>query len=322
MRGAEPAAMRDAFIRGVHLRMKTDPRLIFLSADFGSPRLDLLKAEFPERFVNVGIAEQNLVNLATGLALEGFKVFAYAIAPFLTMRAYDQIRNNLSLLAQLKPVNVNLVGVGTGLSYGLSGPSHHCLEDISIMNTLPGLAIYSPSDWVLARKMADLAAETEGPKYFRFDGKPLPPIYLGRVPKLETGLCRLAGGDEIALLATGYMTRQALEASRRLKREGIRVGVVDVFRLKPFPRRELRRIARGYRLIITLEEAFLHKGGLDGIVADALSGDQGTVRLAKIGFGDRHLFEVGSREYLLARAQLDVDGLVRTVKRHLKNIQR
>src|SRR5208337_5213045 len=108
-------------------------------ADFGSPKLDKLREDFSDRFINVGIAEQNLVNVSTGLALEGYTVYAYAIAPFLVMRAFEQIRNNMSLLYHTRELNVNLIGVGAGLSYDVSGPTHHSVEDIAIIRTLPNM---------------------------------------------------------------------------------------------------------------------------------------------------------------------------------------
>ena len=157
--------------------MHDDNSIFFISADFGSPKLDILREKFKDRFINVGIAEQNLINISTGLALEGFTVYAYAIAPFLTMRAYEQIRVNLALHAQLKEININLIGVGAGLSYDVSGPTHHCLEDITIMRTLPNLIVFSPSDWILAQKFVDYSIKVKKPKYLRFDGKPLPQIY-------------------------------------------------------------------------------------------------------------------------------------------------
>ncbi len=169
--------MRDAFVGGVCERMAGNNQIFFLSADFGAPALDEIKREFKDRFINVGIAEQNLINVAAGLALENYIVYAYAIAPFITMRAYEQIRQNLSISSQVKPINVNLVGVGTGLSYNLSGPSHHCLEDVSIMRLMPNFMVFSPSDWKLAKNFVDYSINIKMPKYLRFDGKPLPLIY-------------------------------------------------------------------------------------------------------------------------------------------------
>ncbi len=174
----EIKSMRDVFIEQISRRMQRDKNIFFLSADFGSSKLDSIRRRFKKRFINVGIAEQNLINVATGLALEGFTVYAYAIAAFLSMRAYEQIRVNLSFHAQLKKeINVNLIGAGAGASYDLSGPSHHCFEDLSIIRTLPNLVIFSPSDWVLAKHFIDYSLKVKQPKYIRFDGKPLPKIY-------------------------------------------------------------------------------------------------------------------------------------------------
>ena len=107
-------AMRDAFLRKIHKEMDYDRNIFFVSADFGSPVLDEIRRDYPERFINVGIAEQNLINISAGLSLEGFKVFAYAIAPFITMRCFEQLRVNLALLSEVRELNVNLVGVGAG----------------------------------------------------------------------------------------------------------------------------------------------------------------------------------------------------------------
>ena len=164
--------MRDVFISELYTKMEKDTSIFFLSADFGSPALDKLRSSFPDRFINVGIAEQNLINVSCGLALEGFSVFAYAIAPFITMRCFEQIRVNLAILSQIRPMNVNLIGVGAGFSYEVSGPTHHCLEDISIMRTLPNFEVLSPSDWYLTTQLVDYTLQNKIPKYLRFDAKP------------------------------------------------------------------------------------------------------------------------------------------------------
>ncbi len=125
MKDNSPQIMRDVLIEQIYQKMFDDERIFFLSADLGSPVLDKVREQFEDRFINVGIAEQNLINVSTGLAFEGFTVYAYAIAPFLTMRAYEQLRVNLSLSSELMELNVNLIGVGAGLSYDVSGPTHH-----------------------------------------------------------------------------------------------------------------------------------------------------------------------------------------------------
>src|SRR3989338_2946784 len=147
--------MRDAFIEQIYNKMRHMDDIFFLTADFGAPSLDKIRCEFKDRFINVGIAEQNLINVATGLALEGYKVYAYAIAPFITMRCYEQIRVNLAVLSQIRPMCVNIIGVGAGFSYDMSGPTHHCLEDLSIMGTLPNVTVFSPSDYSSAERYVD-----------------------------------------------------------------------------------------------------------------------------------------------------------------------
>ena len=146
----KPRAMRDALLEQIHLAMAADETIFFVSADFGSPVLDRIRADHPGRFVNVGIAEQNLINVSAGLALEGYKVFAYAIAPFITMRCFEQIRVSLALLSNVRPMNVNLIGVGAGYSYVVSGPTHQCYEDITLMRALPNFQVMSPADHVTA----------------------------------------------------------------------------------------------------------------------------------------------------------------------------
>ena len=159
--------MRDAFLERIYQEMKIDNLIFFVSADFGSPVLDKIRNDFPDRFVNVGVAEQNLINISAGLSIEGFKVFAYAIAPFITMRCYEQIRVSLALLSEVRPLNVNLIGVGAGYSYVVSGPTHQCYEDLTLMRALPNFQVMSPSDHVTASEMFNQCINMSGPKYLR-----------------------------------------------------------------------------------------------------------------------------------------------------------
>lgn len=311
----EKKTMRDVLIEQIYNRMSDDDTIFFLSADFGSPKLDRLRKDYSNRFINVGIAEQNLINVATGLALEGFTVYAYAIAPFLTMRAYEQIRNNLSLLSHTHEINVNLIGVGAGLSYDVSGPTHHCIEDISVIRTLPNITIFSPSDWVLAEKFVDYSIENKRPKYLRFDSKPLPDIYGDKkTMNLQKGFFELAEGNEICVVTTGYMTHTALSAVNILTEDGVNVGLIDIFLLKPLNSDLLFDKLNKYKYIITLEEAFINKGGLDSIISDILSNKESNIKLKKMGFSDAYVFDIGSREYLHKLNNLDEDSIMKRIK--------
>jgi len=311
----ETKTMRDVFIEQIYNRMFEDNRIFFLSGDFGSPKLDRLRQDFEDRFINVGIAEQNLVNIATGLALEGFTVYVYAIAPFLTMRPYEQIRNNLSLMSQTKEVNVNLIGVGAGLSYDVSGPTHHCLEDIIIMKALPNIIVFSPSDWVLVKKFLDYSIRIKKSKYLRFDGKPLPMIYNHTKDLiLENGFFEFAKGEKVCLVSTGYMTHRALKVANILAEEKINVGVIDIFLLKPFDEDLFFESLNKYKFVITIEEAFVNKGGLDSLVSNILVNKKSNIKLIRMGFNDAYIFNVGGRGYLHKMSKLDEESIIKNIK--------
>ena len=303
--------MRDLFIETLCNRMADDSSIWFLVADLGSPALDRMRSEFPRRCINVGIAEQNLVNIASGLALEGQTVYGYAIAPFIAMRAYEQVRVNLSISSQIRPINVNLIGVGGGVSYQVSGPTHHCLEDLSIMRLLPNMTVFSPSDAAIAAAFVDYSIAHRGPKYLRFDGKALPVLY-PTIDQglLETGFCELVHGSDVCLVSTGYMTQRAVNVAS----ERSDIGVVDLFMLKPFDQDKLFATLSRYRHVITMEEAFINGGGLDCAIASLLSERRSIVTLDRIGFNDRYVFELGSRDHLHALNGMDEAAVIRLVQ--------
>jgi transketolase len=311
--------MRDVLIERIYNKMFSYDNIFFVSADFGSPALDRLREDFSDRFVNVGIAEQNLINISTGLALEGYTVYAYAIAPFLTMRAYEQIRN-LSLLSQIKEVNVNLIGVGIGLSYDVTGPTHHCLEDACIMRVLPNLEVFSPSDHIITERFVDYSLQVKKPKYIRLDGKAQPMIYNDdyRV-SIEEGFCELKEGKDVGIVSTGYMTHKALKIAEELMKDNISAGVVDIFLLKPVQENMLYKKLRKYKHIVTMEEAFIDKGGMDSIVMNVLSNNKSPIGITKFGFGDKYVFAVGNREYLHKVNGLDVKNIQKIIVDLLKN---
>jgi transketolase len=306
--------MRDVLIDGIYKRMHLNDNIFFLSADFGSPALDRLREDFSDRFINVGIAEQNLINVATGMTLEGYVVYAYAIAPFLTMRAYEQIRN-LSLLAQVREINLNLIGVGAGLSYDVTGPTHHCLEDICILNVLPNFVVFSPSDYLSVEEFVDYSLQVKKPKYIRLDGKAQPPIYSDSCKiSMTDGFYELKKGKKLVIVSTGYMTHKALKIAELLQQEGMNIGVVDVFLLKPFNKSAFYRTVNNYSHIITMEEGFINKCGLDSIVINILRDCKSSVEVTALGFEDRYVFEVGNRDYLHKVNGLDNESIMRKIK--------
>jgi len=306
--------MRDSFLAEILQQMERGEKVFMLSADFGAPTLDVIRTKFPNQFINVGIAEQNLINVATGLGLEGYVVYAYAIAPFITMRCCEQIRVNLAILSQIRPMNVNLIGVGAGFSYEVSGPTHHCLEDISIMRTFPNMEVNSPSDWVTVTALADHCLQTKTPKYLRFDSRPVAQIHSQvSTQDISNGFIELRKGHSVCLLSTGVLTHKAIAICDDLAKKGISVGLIDMFKLKNFNEKDLVAKMSGYKKIVTLEEGFIGKGGLDALVAQLVINNGLRVQFKAMGLKDNYIFHIGNREDLHERNDLGVGAILREI---------
>lgn len=288
-------AMRDALLERIWAQMAQDEKIFFVTADFGSPVLDKIRSNFPQRFVNVGIAEQNLINVSSGLALEGFTVFAYAIAPFITMRCYEQIRVNLALLAEVRQLNVNLIGVGAGYSYVVSGPTHQCYEDITLMRVLPNMQVFSAADHVCAAALLERCLAQSGPKYLRFDAQVLPVIYENGAPDMQRGFHIHKRGRGIALLATGYMLHTAFAVAEALQQAREDVGIIDLFDLTHFDAPALAAALAGYAGIVSMEEGFRGRGGVDALLREFMAEHHAATKILCIGVEPAYRFDLGTR---------------------------
>ena len=309
-----PRAMRDTFLESLYEQMVRDSDIFLVSADFGSPVLDKIRNERGNRFVNAGIAEQNLINVSAGLALEGFKVFAYAIAPFITMRCFEQIRVNLALLSQVRDMNVNLIGVGAGYSYVVSGPTHQCYEDLTLMRSMPNMRIFSPSDQVIAAMVPSICLESNGPKYIRLDAQVLPVLFDSEPPSLTYGYNHLRRGTDVALVATGYMVHTALRASDALKGAGISAGVIDLHDITNFDREAFSLTLSGYTALSTLEEGFVGRGGVDAMMLNYLNDTGSNLSFLNIGVEGSYRFEIGERQALHEQVGIGVEAVVKKIK--------
>ena len=308
------STMRDAFLNRLLQEMKQNLNIFFLSADFGAPLLDVVRRDFPDRFLNVGIAEQNLINVAAGLALEGFRVFTYAIAPFY-LRACEQVRINLSMLAQFRTMNLNLLAVGAGCSYVIAGPSHHCFEDISIFRTLPGIEVISPSDSISAAEAFSLTRK-EGLRYFRLDSQKLPVLYCADSFRWPNSGCQLLQSPEqpdCVLVSTGYLTHVAVDVARRIAQKGVRCRHLDMLQLKYTDTGFLQKVLDS-RNIFTFEEGFIGKGGLDSLIRNLCQQGQ---RVTAFGIPDRFEFSHGTREDTLAAYGIDPGSIACEIRNQL-----
>jgi transketolase len=288
--------MRDALLECIYAEMRDNSNIYFLTADFGAPILDKIRNDYKNRFINVGVAEQNLINISSGLASEGYDVYAFAIAPFITMRCYEQIRINLALTAGLKKINVNLIGVGAGVSYDVSGPTHHCLEDLSIMSLLPNFTIFSPSDVILVKKFFNQTLKSKNPKYLRFDSKAL-----GIIDEkffnfnFLDGFRLIKNESEKCMVTTGYMTHVARRVNNRIKKK---VDIIDFYNLKKFNENKLISFLKKYKKIITLEESFEKYGAIENIIKTKMINYKKDIKYSFMGFKNEYTFEVGDRNFI------------------------
>lgn len=242
-------------------------KLIIMSADLGnSSGLDRFKAAHPDRFVNVGIAEQNLIGVASGIAKEGFTVFASSFAPFISMRAAEQVRMNLGYMN----LNVKAVAIGSGLSMGFLGNSHFGLEDAAVIRAIPGIAIVTPADCAEIVKAVTALADYQGPAYLRLTGGVNNPVvnsvdYDFKIGKSIT----LRQGSEVTILACGTMVYESLEAAKFLEKKGISAEVINMHTLRPLDAEAIDRVMHSRKLIVTIEEHSV-VGGLGSAVAEYL----------------------------------------------------
>ena len=311
-------AMRDSLLEKIHHLMEDDKEVYFVTADFGSPVLDRIREDFPQRFVNVGIAEQNLINVSTGLALEGFKVFAYAIAPFITMRCFEQIRVNLALLSNVRKMNVSLIGVGAGYSYVVSGPTHQCYEDISLMRSMPNVRVLSPSDQFSSESLASECLATEGVKYLRLDAQVLPQIYDDDLPFPLAGFIEKEKGEDVCIISTGYMTHTANKLLPKLKENGTSCGLVDLIDISHFSDEEMINVLRRYKYVVSLEEAFVGRGGMDSRILNLINSNGLKCKFKNFGVEGGYQFEIGDRQTLHELVGIGVNVLFKKITEWIK----
>ena len=257
--------MRNAYLKAIYELAKENPRIIAAVADNGAIVYDKYRADFPEQFLNFGIAEATMVSVCAGLASCGKIPFAYTIIPFLTMRAYEQVRNDVCLQKQ----NVKLIGVGAGFVYSPLGPTHHATEDISIMRVLPGMTVISPASPLETYQATIAAAQWDGPVYIRIAATKEPEIYEPSYSfKIGPGVT-LKEGRDITVVSAGPIVYDVLQAARELEKNQIQVRVINLPTIKPLDREILIKAAAETGAVVTVEEHNI-TGGLGGAVAEVL----------------------------------------------------
>jgi transketolase len=241
------------------------PEMMVISADLGnSSGLDRFKKTYPDQFLNVGIAEQNMIGVAAGLAKEGFNVFATSFAPFITMRAAEQVRMNLGYMK----MNVKAVAIGSGVSMAFLGNSHYGIEDAAVMRSIPNITVVCPADCAEIFKTVQAAVKFKGPMYIRLTGAVgNPPVY-SEDYAFEIGKAVvLREPANVTFIATGSMVYESLEAAKLLEEKGIKAGVINMHTIKPLDASAIDLTLKNSKLIVTVEEHSVI-GGLGSAVAE------------------------------------------------------
>lgn len=304
--------MRQVFCRTLVELAERDRRLVLLTGDLGFTVLEPFAERFPDRFFNVGVAEQNMVGLATGLAEAGFIPFVYSIVTFASLRPYEFIRNG-PILHRL-PVRV--VGVGGGFEYGTAGTTHHGLEDIGVMRIQPGLTVLAPADPLQARHALLATWDRPGPIYYRLgkDDKLVMPGLEGRFALGRVEL--IAEGQDLLFITMGPIASEAASAARTLADHGVRTTVAVVSTLNPPPVDELTKLCGRFAVVLSVEAHYV-VGGVGSLVAEVVAEQGLDCRLVRCGVRATPEALSGSQDYLYQVHGLSSDLLVKTALRAL-----
>ena len=301
--------MRDAFFNKLVSRAELDQDIIILSDDHGAFALKNFALQFPKQYINIGISEQNMIGVASGLALSGKKVFVYGITPFVSLRVLEHLM--LDIAAMQLPINI--ISVGVGFTYSTDGPTHHGLSDIAAVRSIPGMGILNSSDPNNTSQFVDLVLERGTPHYIRIEKEALNSFL--EVENLETRnedgfsvLC--ATTQRILFISTGRISHDVATVCERLKQEsGVTVGQIDIHSIKPFPTEKLMSHISNSDLIIVVEEGY-SSGLFTSVATCAIESDYpSTVR--SISVVEEFIFCGDSRDNMLIKFELDVNSILR-----------
>ena len=284
--------MRISFIKTLTEIAEKDERIWLVCGDLGYSVLEEFANKFPNRYINAGVAEQNMTGLSAGLALEGKIVFTYSIANFPTLRCLEQIRNDICY----HNLNVNIVSVGGGFSYGSQGYTHHGIEDIGIMCMLPNMDVIAPADPIETKTLLRKIVEKEGPSYLRL-GKAREPVIHQTNIDLEIGKgIKLIEGGDVAIISTGCVLNIALKSAKALLEKGISSDVISMPSIKPIDKDLILKSSFGKKLVITIEEH--RSGGLGTYIALILIENEFRGKFKSINVGENIFKKAGSQDYL------------------------
>lgn len=304
--------MRGVFVETLQEMMDQNKKVVALEADLGGASgFSKIQKSHPDQFLNVGIAEANMVGIAAGMSMRGFVPFIHTFAPFAVRRACDQI----FLEGAYAGNTINIYGSDPGVCVAQNGGTHTTFEDMAIMRAIPTVEVYDPADGVQLRWLIHSLEHKKGVHYIRAARKGMPDIY-AEGSTFESGKANvLREGKDVLLVAAGLGLKLALDAAARLAEEGVEAAVLDMFTVAPFDAETFRQQAAGKKLIVTVENHSV-TNGLGSAAADILAEDGSGIRLRKVGIENR-FGQVGSQDYLMKEYGLTVEHVYQTVKTNL-----
>ena len=280
--------------------MKSDENTFLLTGDLGFSVFERIRDSFTKQYINMGVAEQNMVGVAAGMALTGRQVFVYSIIPFLVYRPFEQVRNDICY----QNIPVRLVGVGAGLSYSDAGFTHHAIEDYGILRALPNLTILSPADSFEVTELMKQIPQMKGPSYMRLrrNGEP---ILHNKQKFMKIGKAlELAWGEDILFVATGSILSKVFEIKQLLELDGFSVTILDYHTIKPFDKESLLKHLEGKKLVVTFEEHSIDTG-IFSIVSQIILLHDIHIKAIPFGIEEPISHASGSNEFMLAQYGLD-----------------
>jgi transketolase len=306
--------MRKAFNQELLKIAEKDPRVYMVLADIGYGEIEGFANAFPERFINCGVAEQNMTGVACGIAMEGNIAITYSIANFPTLRCLEQIRNDVCY----HNANVKIIIIGGGMAYGPLGISHHSTEDLAIMRALPNMVVLAPCDLHEARSATHAMMLYTGPVYYRCGYKNEKDVHPGPV-KFEIGKAiTVRDGKDAAIIFCGTVGYEAKLAAEQLAESGINCRLISMHTIKPIDREAICRAARETGAIITVEEHNIC-GGLGSAAAEALMDEGlGNIKFKRLALPDVNVTAIGDQDWLRTYYKLDAPGIAEAVKGVLK----
>lgn len=305
-------ATRESYGNALVELAKEHDNLYVLDADLAAAtKTGIFKAAYPDRHIDCGIQEADMVGIAAGMATTGKVPFCSSFAMFAAGRAYEQVRNSVAY----PHLNVKIGATHAGISVGEDGATHQCLEDLSLMRTIPGMVVINPADDIEAKAAVKAAYEYDGPVYLRFGRLAVPVINDNADYKFEIGKgLVLREGTDVSIIATGLEVNFALEAAEMLAKDGINAEVVNIHTIKPIDRELILKTAEKTGLVVTVEEHSVY-GGLGSAVAEVLSEEMPTV-VKRIGVNDT-FGESGPAVELLHKYKLDGEGVYQQIREFL-----